>query len=171
MTALVFGIDGSVTRTGLARPDGTTVSITATSGANDSDRRLDVLSSKVDREFRCWPGATLLVIEAVLLHGPGPKALLRLGELSGAIKRDAFRLGIYVVEIPGTMLKSAATGNGNASKDAMVEAALAAGADVANHDEADAWHARMTGVRALAQDPTLPPSVAALGWPTPTQRT
>lgn len=161
----VFGIDASTTRTGLARPDGTTVSITSTHGAGAPDRRLDELSSKVERELRLWPEARLVVIEKVLLHGPGAKSLLRLAELSGAIKRDAFRLGLDVVEVPGSSLKVAATGNGRASKDDMVAAARAAGATPRNDDEADAFHLHHLGTRALAGVP-LPDTLAALPWPT-----
>lgn len=161
----VFGVDASTTRTGLARPDGTTTSITSTHGADAADRRLDELSRKVEREFRLWPGAVLVVIEKVLLHGPGAKSLLRLAELTGAIKRDAFRLGLEVVEVPGSSLKLAATGNGKASKADMVAAAEAGGAAPRNDDEADAWHLHDVGLRAL-NGLELPASVAALEWPT-----
>lgn len=161
----VFGIDASTTRTGLARPDGSTTSITSTHGPDAADRRLDEISSKVEREFRLWPGARLVVIEKVLLHGPGTKSLLRLAELTGAIKRDAFRLGLDVVEVSGSALKLAATGRGNAKKPEMVAAAKAAGADPRNDDEADAWHLHDVGLRAL-NGLELPPSVAALPWPT-----
>lgn len=162
---VVFGIDASTTRTGLARPDGTTISITSMHGPDAADRRLDEISSRVERELRLWPAADLVVMEKVLLHGPGAKSLLRLAELTGAIKRDAFRLGLDVIEVPGSSLKLAATGNGKASKDDMFHAATDAGASPRNHDEADAWHLHDVGRRALA-GLELPPSVAALPWPT-----
>lgn len=166
----VFGVDPSTKRIGLARPDGTTITITSGHGSDESDRRLDELTSKVEREFRLFPGAVLVVIERVLAQGPGSTAAVRLGEISGAIKRDAFRLGLEVVEIVGSSLKLAATGSGRASKDDMVAAAELAGARPRNHDEADAWHLHDVGRRALA-GLELPPSVAALPWPTPTGRT
>lgn len=160
----VFGIDASTTRTGLARPDGTTVSITAHAGAKDPIRRLHELAEKVSHELRRWPDAELLVIEKVLLFGPGREALVRLGELSGAIRLLAFERDLAVVEVPGTPLKLAATGNGRASKDDMVAAAIAAGGNPRNDDEADAWHLHNLGRLALAGAP-LPDTVAALPWP------
>jgi Holliday junction resolvasome RuvABC endonuclease subunit len=45
---------------------------------------------------------------------------------------------LFPVEIPPTSLKKFFTGNGNAPKDQMVEAAIAAGWDVETDDEADA---------------------------------
>lgn len=163
----VFGVDASTTRTGLARPDGTTVSFTARAGSDDPIRRLHELAGHVARELQRWPDAELLVIEAVLLFGPGRQALVRLGELSGAIRLLAFERDLAVVEIPGTALKLAAAGNGRASKEQMVDAAVAAGGQPRNHDEADAWHLHNLGRRALA-GLELPATVAALPWPTPT---
>jgi Holliday junction resolvasome RuvABC endonuclease subunit len=163
----VFGVDPSTKRIGLTRPDGTSVSITATADSKDPIRRLHQLAEGVGRELRLWPGEGLLVIEKILLFGPGREALVRLGEVSGAVRTLAFERDLEVVEVPGSALKLAATGNGKADKDAMVAAAEAAGATVRNHDEADSWHLYNTGRRAL--DPALrhdlPSSVAALKWP------
>jgi crossover junction endodeoxyribonuclease RuvC len=163
----VFGLDPSLARTGLALPDGRTVSIRPRAGANDPLRRLHQVLTAIAVEFRRWPDAELLVIEGYMLHGPSSGTTrIRLGELGGAIRLHAWTCGLDIVEVPPSSLKLAATGNGNASKDDMVAAAVAAGATPRNDDEADAWHLRALGRRALAGDPDLPPSVAALPWPT-----
>jgi Holliday junction resolvasome RuvABC endonuclease subunit len=168
----VFGLDLSLARTGLARPDGTTVSIRATADSKDPLRRLNQFADAIGRELRRWPDAALAVVEGPNLHGPSSGTTrIRLGELRGVVILLLWERGLDVVDVPPSSLKLAATGNGNADKDAMVAAAEAAGATPGNHDEADAWHLHRTGLRALAGDPTLPPSVAALPWPTPTRRT
>jgi Holliday junction resolvasome RuvABC endonuclease subunit len=64
---------------------------------------------------------------------------LRLAELGGAVRFMLYRRGIPFVVIGPTALKFFATGNGNASKQQMVDAARALGAEVANDNEADAW--------------------------------
>lgn len=166
----VFGIDPSTKRIGLARPDGSTTSITAHAGADDPYRRLHELKVAVVRELRCWPDAALAVVEGYTYAVAGRKALVRLGEIGGAIRLAVFEAGLDLVDITPTALKLAATGNGAAKKPEMVAHAQALGATPRNDDEADAWHLHNVGRRALAGDLTLPPSVAALPWPTPTGR-
>lgn len=162
----VFGIDPSIKRTGLARPDGTTVSIKAVADAKDPLRRLHQLVTQVAHELARWPDADLLVVEGYMLHGPSSGTTkIRLGELGGAIRLLAWERGLEVVEVPPAALKLAATGAGNADKDRMVEAAVADGGRPANDDEADAYHLHRLGVRALAGAP-LPDTLAALPWPT-----
>jgi hypothetical protein len=167
-TISVFGVDPSTKRIGLARPDGTTVSLRARAGAEDPIRRRHELRTAVRRELRCWPEATLLVVEGYALGAvPGRLALVRLGEIGGAVRDEAFEAGLDVVEISPAALKVEATGNGRASKAEVVAAAVAAGASPRNDDEADAWWLSEIGRRALAGAP-LSPKVAALSWPSPT---
>ena len=162
----VFGLDLSTKRIGLARPDGTTVSITARAGAGDPYRRLHELVSAVSNELRRWPGAPLAVVEGYALGAVrGHLALVRLGELGGSVRLRAWELGIPTVDVAPRALKAFATGNGAASKDEMVAAAVAHGGRPANHDEADAWHAHELGRRWLA-GLELPEKLGALGWPT-----
>lgn len=161
----VFGLDPSTKRIGLTRPDGTTVSIRARAGAEDPIRRRHELRVAVRRELRCWPEATLLVVEGYNLGAvPGRLALVRLGEIGGAVRDEAFEAGLDVVEVAPAALKLEATGKGTASKDEVLEAARVAGAAVQNDDEADAWWLHEIGRRALAGLP-LSAKVAALPWP------
>lgn len=163
----VFGIDPSVTRLGLARPDGSTCSLAPSAGAADPLRRLNELVSFVARELARWPDAELVVVEGYALHGPGRIALVRLGELGGALRLLAWERLLHVVEVAPDALKLVATGSGRADKTQIVDAAREAGASPRNHDEADAWWLHEIGRRAVAGEP-LPASVAALPWPTPT---
>lgn len=160
----VFGIDPSTKRIGLARPDGTTVSITAHAGAEDPIRRRHELRTAVRRELRLWPEATLAVVEGYALAVPGRLALVRLGEIGGAVRDEAFEAGLAVVEVSPSSLKEVATGKGSATKGQMIETAIAAGAHPANDDEADAYWLHETGRRALLGLP-LPPNVRGLPWP------
>lgn len=170
-TTSVFGCDPSTKRIGLARPDGSTVSIRARAGADDPIRRRHELRSAVRLEIRRWPEATLLVVEGYALGAvPGRLALVRLGEIGGAVRDEAFEAGLDVVEVSPASVKVEATGNGNASKAAVVAAAVAAGGAPRNDDEADAWWLREIGRRALTGAP-LSAKVAALPWPSPTGRT
>ena len=164
MTA--FGLDLSTKRIGLARPDGTTTSITAHAGANDPYRRLHELVTGVSSELRRWPGTPLAVLEGYAIGAvPGRWALVRLGELGGSIRLLAWELGIATVDVSPSSLKLDATGSGAASKERMLAEAHLRGGRPANHDEADAWHAHNLGRRALAGE-ELPDKLAALPWPT-----
>jgi Holliday junction resolvasome RuvABC endonuclease subunit len=160
-----FGLDLSTKRIGLARPDGSTTSITARAGAQDPYRRLHELVTAVVAELRRWPDAALIVVEGYAIGAvPGRWALVRLGELGGSTRLAAWERGLVTVDVAPAALKHFATGSGRASKEAMVAAAVAAGGRPGNHDEADAWHLHDLGRRALAGE-ELPPSLAALSWP------
>src|SRR5207244_2831041 len=79
----------------------------------------------------------------------GIVSTIRLAEVGGAVRMMLHELDLPWVEIPPAQLKRWATGNGNAAKDRMVDAALAAGAEPANHDEADAYLLRAVALHAL----------------------
>ena len=161
----VFGFDLSVSRIGVAHPDGSTTSITARAKAADPYRRLNELLTAVSRELRLWPGVDVVVVEGYALGAvKGRLAAIRLGEIGGAMRLLTWELGIPFVDVPPSSVKQVATGNGNASKDEVLFAARAAGARARNHDEADAWWCHEIGIRALAGDP-LPEALDALPWP------
>lgn len=163
----VFGIDPSVTRLGMARPDGATVSVVPRAGSKDPYRRLSQIIEAVALELRRFPEATLVVVEGYSLGSPGRLALVRLGEIGGAVRLLAWERDLHVVEVSPSSLKEVATGRGGASKDEVLDAAREAGAHPHNHDEADAWWLSEIGRRALAGAP-LPDALAALPWPTRT---
>lgn len=136
MTRIV-GLDLSLTSTGIAVPDGTTLTLNART-VDPREARLNQLGTDLWRLLeREHP--QLAVIEGYSLHSPGPLGLTRRAEWVGVALLNLRRMRCPVVEIPPTTLKSWATGNGHATKDAMVTAAHAAGGHPENDDEADAY--------------------------------
>lgn len=143
----IIGLDLSLTRTGIALPDGQLRSLTPKAGASERARRLHEIVSRLD----CWIAVThpeLAVIEDYFV-GRNVQTALRLGELGGVIRTRLFEHGIRYIDLNTKTLKQYATGNGEASKDDMLGAALGDGVDPANHDEADAHWLRRVGVHAF----------------------
>lgn len=148
MTAIA-GIDPSTKTIGLATPDGNLFSLHPHAGPGDRGRRLDELDRELERAIRTFPPIPwLVVLEGPSLHSPGTLGKIRQAEVRGVILRRLYLLEIGVVEIAPSALKKFATGNGNASKDAMIAAAVAAGGRPLNDDEADAFHLRRMGLAA-----------------------
>lgn len=144
----VIGVDASLTRTGLARADGRLVSIVPKAGANDRARRLFEIVSVFRRNLPT--GEAGAVIERYNPRGQQGYTMAHLAELGGVLRLVLFEFAIPWVEVPPSTLKKFATGKGNADKDAMVAAARAAGADPANHDEADAFWLRRYGIEEVS---------------------
>jgi Holliday junction resolvasome RuvABC endonuclease subunit len=139
MSIRVVGLDLSVVATGLAKPDGSTITIRPNATSHEPARRLNQIVARLDPYLRL--GVDLAIIEGYSRGGPGgPHVMLRLAEVGGAVRLRLFELGIPYIEIPPSQLKKFATGSGAASKVEMLAAALDGGADVANDNEADAWH-------------------------------
>jgi Holliday junction resolvasome RuvABC endonuclease subunit len=145
----VAGVDGATKNLGLARPDGSLVTLNARAGAKDPIRRLAELERGLWRALELHPPKPdLVVVEGYGLGTPGRLALVRLGEVGGMVRTTAFRMAAEVVEVSPSSLKRFATGNGAARKEAMVARALELGAVLSSpgaHDEADAFHARRLG--------------------------
>lgn len=138
-TPRILGLDVS-TKTGMARPDGTTLRFTLRTPPADQPRRLHELTSRLNAEIRRWPPAPdLVVIEGASLGGPGVQSKLVLASFRAVVIERLFAWGLQTVEVKPSMLKRYATGNGSAKKPAMIAAARHEGAVVANDDEADAW--------------------------------
>jgi len=143
---MIAGLDPSTARIGYADPAGALFSITAKAGPSDRARRLDELDRELERTVRTRPPLpNLVVLEGAAQHSPGPLGMIRQAEVRGVLLRRLFVLGVPFVELSPSNVKRFATGNGNADKDAMLEAARAQGATVANDDEADAFHLRRFG--------------------------
>lgn len=136
MTRIV-GLDLSLVSTGIALPDGTTVTLNARH-ADPRERRLNQLGTDLTK-ILAPHRPQLAVIEGYSLHSPGPLGMVRRAEWVGNALVVLRRMRCPVLEVPPATLKSWATGNGNAKKDAMVAAAIDGGGDPGNDDEADAY--------------------------------
>lgn len=142
MTAQVIGLDLSLTGTGVALPDGSSLTITS---RHRGVERLAELRDTVARLVLA--GCDLVAIEGYSMgtarqssHAHG------LGELGGVIRLQLHDLDIRYVDIPPASLKRYATGKGNANKnDMLLAAARRLGYDGNSNDEADAlWLRAMT---------------------------
>lgn len=138
MTRIV-ALDLSLTSTGICVPDGTTLTLRPkTEREVDLAARLNWLGTRLWQQLD-WENPQLAIIEGYSLHSPGPLGALRRAEWVGCVRRDLRRMRVPIVEVPPAQLKSWATGNGNATKEAMTAAAQAAGGNPQNDDEADAY--------------------------------
>jgi crossover junction endodeoxyribonuclease RuvC len=163
----VVGLDLSVAAIGIALPDGSTRTIRPHTPPSDPARRLHELLDRTSARLQAHR-PVLAVIEDYALAGHQGATMARLAELGGVIRLRLFELGIPYVEIKPTSLKKWATGNGRASKTEMVAAAQAAGADIANDDEADAYLLRAVALAHYHPDRDLRPLSDALRrvpWP------
>lgn len=161
---LAIGLDLSTTASGVARVWGETRTIKPKAGgAKDPARRLQEIVYRLDAWLRC-DRPDVAVIEGYSMGGARGLAAFRLGELGGAVRVRLFELDIPFVEVPPTSLKHFATGNGRADKAAMVEAAKYRGAEVANDNEADAWHLRRVALAFYAGG-ELSDALRRLPWP------
>lgn len=146
MTSSVLGLDLSCTRSGVALPTGRTLSIAG--GDADRGRRLHHIAGAVTRIARTY-APRLAVLEDYAPNSKGRLSTIRLAEVGGAVRMMLYELDLPFVVIGTGQLKRWATGNGNAPKERMVDAALAAGGTPANHDEADAYLLRAVALHAL----------------------
>lgn len=151
----IAGLDLSTARIGYASPEGTLHSVTARAKADDVARRLYELLTALDRLLRLYPPLPdLVAVEGYSLASPGRLALVRLGEVGGAVRLRLFELDCPVCEIPPSSVKRHAVGNGNAPKERMVARAIELGArGNVNDDEADAFHLRRMARQAHGLDP------------------
>lgn len=140
MTAVV-GVDLSVTSTGIALTDGTTLTVTP---STRGDHRFPEIAAAVAVHSA---DADLVVIEAPVLRSA---AALTLGMLHGAVRCRLIHDAVpYMLVAPAT-LKKFATGKGNADKTAMALALFRrTGLELANSDETDAWWLRAAGLHLL----------------------
>lgn len=150
----IGGLDISTSRTGLATPDGRTHSITPRHGADERGRRLGEIKTGIERAFRLAPPMPdVVLIESYALASKGIQSTITLAEVGGVIRDRLTELDIAYIEITPSRLKRYATGNGNADKERMLDAALGAGGHPRNHDEADAWWLWHLGSTGYGQRP------------------
>lgn len=141
MIPRIVGLDASLTATGLAPPDGGSVTLSVrTTGA----ARLYELTTAIHG----WVSGNVDLVAIEGYSYASRNGTHQLGELGGCIRLDLWRAGIPYVEIPPNSLKKYATGRGNASKDEMLAAAIRRlGYEGHDHNQADAlW------LREMARD-------------------
>lgn len=164
----IAGLDLSTERTGLALPDGRTISITSKHGAHDPAARLHEIGSKI--RLRLAAGRPqLVVLEGYSLGGRQGATAAVIAELGGVVRLQLYELNVPYIAVPPKSLKAWGAGTGNATKAQMLERAQLLGSPAQNHDEADAWLLRAAGIAWYHRHPGLPPlitSLKGLPWPT-----
>lgn len=130
----IVALDLSTKRTGVTLPTGRTLSWTPPA---EVGARLHWLAGGIGTLLTRQEPA-LIVVEGLPVH-TYPKALAAGAQLHGVVRLVAYEHSVPVVDVDPNRLKRWATGRGNADKDDMLAAARYAGAEVDNHDEADAW--------------------------------
>lgn len=169
----VIGLDLSVTSTGVSLPDGQ-LTLRAEVGPKRPAARLHQIAGQLGQLLRST-ALDVAVIEWYAFNTPGRLGLVRSAELGGAVRVMLTHLHIPIIEVPPTVLKEYATGNGRADKGWMESAALHRGAVVRNDHEADAWWLAQMAVDHYAGDSyaaalSAPKSrraelLSALPWP------
>ncbi|WP_187414106.1 crossover junction endodeoxyribonuclease RuvC [Nonomuraea sp. PA05] len=149
-TPRVSGLDQAAEKTGLALPDGTTSLVTAPKvrarkGARrtltDNMRRIDHVEAETVRRI-IEAGTQAIGIEDYAFQKRS-SATHRLAEIGGTVRLACWRARIAVAVINLKHLKLYATGDGDASKQQMADAARTyAGATFPTEDECDAAWAR-----------------------------
>lgn len=160
----VMGLDLSVTRTGIAFPDGDTMAVRSKSKGDD--RRFEI-TEHVEIAARACK-ADLVVIEGLggLYKG---EAAREIPMLHGAVRLALRRSYIpFMRDVSPSTLKQFATGSGGASKTEMRRAAKRIlGTEYSTDDECDADWLRIAGMTAYGalKTPVVPQEqVHALFW-------
>lgn len=145
-TSRVFGLDLSLTRTGLALPDGTTVTLTPPTKFGRGMIRLAWIRRQILDAIGNDAAATIVAVEGYAYARANQAH--QLGELGGVIRYALWHYGIVNVDIPPASLKKYATGSGGAGKEEVLAAAIRRlGYEGHDNNEADAlW------LRAIALD-------------------
>lgn len=157
----VLGLDLSLTATGYAYND-EVVGVLKPRGRGPA--RL--------AEIRDWIVYVGQDADVVVLEGYAfarPNQAHQLGELGGVVRLALHDRRIPYVEVPPALLKRFATGKGNATKDAVLAAAIRRfGFEGDSNDAADAWLLRVMGLTAYDGEPVTDYQREALGkvaWP------
>lgn len=143
MTTNVMGLDLSMTATGIALPDGTT--LTVKTDPKQRDQRLVKIRDAVSDAVRLNRVDLVVTEEAPPgLKGPAIKAIHM---VHGAVRTALLDLGVpYAVVNPST-LKVYATGRKGADKTAMAMAAYKrANLEFGDDNQCDAWWLRAMGL-------------------------
>lgn len=134
----VLALDLSTKRTGAALPDGRAVSLKPRRATDSTAEKIDHIAGDVERALIAWQPA-VVAVEDLLPRQPHTKAAYAAGGIHHVVRVILARRGIACALVSANDIKRWATGKAGADKDEMEAAARAAGGDVANDDEADAW--------------------------------
>jgi hypothetical protein len=171
MTRRVVGLDLSLTSLGYAWADGTEHSECAVKAKLSGHRRLKLLTDAVRAGTE---GAVLVVVEGPSYGSQaGQRGHHERAGLWWMVTHDLWLHKIPTAIVPPSVLKSYATGVGNAAKDAVLVAAckrFPAFADSGGNDAADAlWLAAMGADHLGAPLVTMPAAnraaLAKVDWP------
>lgn len=137
MTA-VLALDLSLTATGVADTDGTSLTL---SSDHKGPERLNDLRNQVDRlthnQTTCR--VDVVAIEGYAMGSARQSHSYAIGELGGVIRHRLWMHNVPYVEVPPALVKKYATGKGNAPKDDVFAAAIRRlGYGGNSKDEADA---------------------------------
>jgi Holliday junction resolvasome RuvABC endonuclease subunit len=173
-TPRVIGLDLAAESTGVALPDGSTLTIRAPKQAGkrrtlaDDLARMDHAASQIGLVL--GHGVDLAVIED---YAPGIRsaAAHRLAEIGGIARLACHRASVPIALVNAMHLKIYATGTAKAEKrDMSMEAYKRAGVEFPNSDECDAWWLRAMGLdrmgRPVAEMPQMHrAALAKVTWP------
>lgn len=161
----VLGLDLSCESSGVALPDGSTLTITAPKAAGkkrtlvDDLTRLEHINRQVRDVLDAHHPVDLAVIED---YAPGIRssAAHRLAEVGGIVRLACWQARIPVVLIGTKQVKQYATGKGTAEKSDM-RMALYKRADIDNADDnqVDAWWLRAMALDAYGEPVCVMPAV------------
>lgn len=166
MIPSVLGLDLSLTATGVAWPNGAS-SIMAPPKKMTGVERLAWFRYVIGESLEN-PRPDLVVVEGYSFGTPNNAH--HAGELGGVVQLALYDANVaYVLIAPGS-LKKFATGKGNANKDAMLVAAVRAGYQGNDNNEADAWWLRQMGLyhcreADVARTAYRDESVVKVTWP------
>lgn len=127
MTRRVIGLDLSLSATGVARVtlldgDNATVPELHVEKADDDGTLEDRLNGLAAR-LTCINSASLVAVEAPILYGAHAKGAISLIGLNMLIRCRIAEQGIPLLVVDNGSIKKYATGNGNANKDLVRDAA------------------------------------------------
>lgn len=164
----VFGLDLSITAAGFAPDDDTTETVGGPARAGDG-RLLTI-----ENRLRFWLRRRTYAL--AVIEGPGfaSTRIFSVAMVHGVVRKELIRAGIPYAEVAPATLHAFATGDGNATKQQMMQTAEGlAGRKFHDDNQADAWWLRRMGLAALGDREGLAPDqVERLGvvqWPSPVE--
>lgn len=144
----IFGIDASLTGTGVALPDGSTARIDPKT--KRGTERLVFVRDQVKSLLQLEDGKDPYEAHFVTLEGysyASANGAHQIGELGGVLRVMLYEMGVEFREVAPTQVKKWAHGKGNGDKSVISSAVSAAlGRSFASNDEVDAFILRDIGV-------------------------